>query len=289
MLIPHSEKKVFNFRINFFALFMFIFVSLSAVVTVVLLIQISSSEILKMKSAQSTKEMYERRSNEYQDMISKILEKHSLFKSNLITLTSNLNSDVLRGMQEYDGQGGALNPVDYAEKNDFEIEKAGINNLLNDYQYSIQALSEVNKMAKSYNKLLQELPFGSPVKGPCIITSGFGLRIHPIHKILDMHTGIDLAYQLGTPIVATAPGKVEKIDWDPFGYGWYVKISHKLGFTTLYAHMRSCPVVAPGDEVAKGTIIGYMGRTGSATGTHVHYEIRLGDNLLDPWKFVSIY
>ena len=104
-----------------------------------------------------------------------------------------------------------------------------------------------------------------------------------------MHTGLDMASSLGygTPILATAPGIVEKVDWDPTGYGWYCKLSHDLGFSTLYGHMASQPIVRPGDKVRKGQCIGYMGQTGAATGVHVHYEIRLGDNLLDPIKFVS--
>ena len=93
-------------------------------------------------------------------------------------------------------------------------------------------------MVNNYNKLLKDLPFGSPVKGPYYITSSFGFRIHPIHKALDMHQGIDLTHKIGTLIVSTAPGIVEKVEWNPFGYGWYCKISHKLGYSTLYAHLR---------------------------------------------------
>jgi len=68
-----------------------------------------------------------------------------------------------------------------------------------------------------------------------------------------------------------------------------LKIYHKLGFSTLYAHLRSQPIVSPGEKVKKGQIIGYMGSTGASTGTHVHYEVRLGNSLKDPWDFLNIY
>ncbi len=293
LFIPHSEKKVFNFRINTFALFMFIFISIGTVIGITYISVKNINNLQKYSNAEEKTVFFKQRSKEYQELINEILYSHKFFQQKLNTLLTYLDSTIIQNMQEANqyklNQGGPLNIFDTSQIDEFSIEKNEVNQLLNDYQYSIQAFSEVNKLAYNYKKLLKDLPFGSPVNGPYAITSGFGLRVHPIHKVLDMHQGIDLAYQAGTPIVATAPGMVEKVEWNPFGYGWYVKISHKLGFTTLYAHMRSQPLVIPGEKVEKGRIVGYMGSTGATTGVHVHYEIRLGDNLLDPLKFVSIY
>lgn len=296
MFIPHSEKKVFNFRINTFFLFMFIFLSISIIITFAVIGTISVNNIDDYNKVMDSKVSFQQKSLGYQNMIDEILESHSQFQFELDKLTNNLDSPILKTLQEnflHDmNQGGRkiqLNERNIVELTEYEKYEYSVQQLKNDYIYSKQAFSEIIRMSKKYNKLLKDLPFGSPVQGPYAITSGFGLRVHPIHKVLDMHQGLDLAYQLGTPIVSTAPGTVEKVEYSPFGYGWYCKISHEKGFSTLYAHMRSQPVLEPGDKVSKGTLIGYMGRTGATTGTHLHYEIRLGDNLLDPMEFVTIY
>ena len=290
MFIPHSEKKVFNFRVNLFLIFLVLFLSLSTIGIISLLSIDNYKKSISYKNANLMTQLNEKRSREYEEMINEIIENHRIFKTKLDILLAHIDSNTIRSMQENNmNQGGPFNKVDTSLMSEFEIEKMEAKKLLYDYQYSIQAFSEINKMASNYKKLLQDLPFGCPVKGPYIITSNFGLRIHPIHKVLDMHQGLDLAYQAGTPIVATAPGILEKIEWDPFGYGWYCRISHKLGYSTMYAHLRSHPVVELGQKVKKGQIIGYMGRTGATTGVHVHYEVRLGNNLMDPWKFVTIF
>ena len=293
MFIPHSEKKVFNFRVNIFLLFFFFFSGISALGVVGYLTFDNYKKSYQFKEAYLKTQINEKKSREYEDMLNEIHNVHRLFKGKLSVLLSKINSPAIKAMQDADlqgkNQGGPLNRVESATLTEFDLEKMDYNKLLVDYQYANLALSELNKKTEDYNKILRDLPFGNPVKGFYTITCGFGLRIHPITRVLDNHTGIDLAYQPGTPIVSTAPGVVEKVEWNPGGYGWYLKIYHKLGFSTLYAHLRSQPIVAPGEKVKKGQIIGYMGSTGASTGSHVHYEVRLGNSLKDPWDFLNIY
>jgi len=295
MFIPHSEKKVFNFRINTFILFMFFFLSFGLIIGISFFSFKFFNNSFDELNANLAIKNIEEQSNEYQKMLNEILDCHTDFQSKLNDLITQLDSNTISAMRDnyisnYDKPvGGPLNRIDMIEMNELDKEKFMVRELLNDYQYSIQVFTEFNKMARVYKKLLMDLPFGSPVNGPYAITSGFGLRVHPLYHVLDMHQGIDLAYRAGTPIISTAPGVVEKVEWSPEGYGWYCKISHKLGFSTLYAHMRSRPTVEPGEKIQKGRLLGYMGSTGATTGTHLHYEIRLGDNLLDPAKFVAIY
>lgn len=293
MFIPHSEKKVFNFRINTFALFMTIFFTIGIIISMTIAILVWKNNITDYNKVVSDKLDFQQKSLDYEQMVLNILESHSGFQMELDKLLDHLDSPAIKKMKEnyvYQlNQGGPVNQLSIVEMNKFEKEKYYVDQLTNDYKYSIQAFTEINRLSKKYNKLLKDIPFGNPVQGPYAITSGFGLRIHPIHKVLDMHQGIDMAYQSGTPIISTAPGIVEKVEFSPLNYGWYCKIRHEMGFYTLYAHLRSQPIVSPGDKVRKGTLIGYMGSTGATTGTHLHYEIRLGNNLLDPIKFVSIY
>lgn len=108
-----------------------------------------------------------------------------------------------------------------------------------------------------------------PVQGR--ITSGFGLRVHPILRFARMHKGIDFGAHWGSPIVAAADGQVLRAGWAG-GYGQQVRLAHGGGIVTSYSHMSR--IVAPaGSIVRQGDLIGYVGSTGLSTGPHLHYEV----------------
>ncbi len=100
-----------------------------------------------------------------------------------------------------------------------------------------------------------------------------------------VHTGIDLAAPQGTPIYAAKGGVITAAGWSRVGYGYYVKINHGGGVETLYAHM-SRIAVRSGQQVKQGALIGYVGRTGFATGPHLHFEVRIGGRTQNPWSFL---
>jgi len=121
-----------------------------------------------------------------------------------------------------------------------------------------------------------------PLKGGGRLRSRFGYRIHPIFKTRKLHTGIDLAARTGTPIYASGDGIVRRAQWVS-GYGRFVELQHVNGYSTRYAHMsRIAAGMAPGVAVRQGQIIGYVGSTGNSTGPHLHFEIRINNNPVDP-------
>lgn len=117
------------------------------------------------------------------------------------------------------------------------------------------------------------------------ITSGFSLaRLHPIHKVWRAHKGVDYAAPTGTPVRATADGKVEFAGVKG-GYGRVVILRHHGAYSTLYAHLsRLAPGMRRGARVAQGETIGFVGQTGWATGPHLHYEFRVNDTQRDPLR-----
>lgn len=291
MMIPHSEKKVFNFRINVFALSLAT-ISLVATLAVITFLSVDNyNKSIKYMDVSLKTQLNERKSREYEEIMSQIFESHRAYKGQLNNLLTKLNSPGIKTMEESyylnSKQGGELNLIEKNNLSDLEYMKMEAQNLLMDYDFSVKAFNEINSKVNNYDKILKDLPFANPVKGHYFITSTFGLRIHPIFKYLDHHTGIDLANEFGTPIVATAPGTVEKVQSSNFGYGNYVVIRHKLGFSTLYAHMRSY-VVTPGEQIKKNQIIGYMGSTGYSTGVHLHYEVRIANKPVDPWSYLNV-
>ncbi len=128
------------------------------------------------------------------------------------------------------------------------------------------------------------VPSRMPVEG-VQLTSRYGMRNHPILRQRRQHNGVDLAGASGTPVYATADGRVGRAQY--FGsYGNYVQIEHGAAMQTRYAHLSSYTVAA-GDNVRKGELIGYIGSTGRSTGPHLHYEVRVDGEAVDPIPYMT--
>lgn len=119
-----------------------------------------------------------------------------------------------------------------------------------------------------------------PIKKPERISSGFGMRKHPIYRVWKFHTGIDISSTKGTPVYATGNGIVVRKGYCS-GYGNYIEIEHAGGFHSFYAHL-SRTMVNVGDSVEIARQIACVGSTGIATGSHLHYEVRKGKRYLNP-------
>ena len=116
------------------------------------------------------------------------------------------------------------------------------------------------------------------------LRSGFGFRRHPILGYSKLHSGVDYANKIGTPILAAGAGTVIKSGWDS-GYGRRIEIQHANGYVTTYNHMSGfARGIQPGARVRQGMIIGYIGNTGLSTGPHLHYEVIVNDRYVDPLR-----
>ena len=128
------------------------------------------------------------------------------------------------------------------------------------------------------------IPSRMPVEG-VRFTSGFGMREHPVLGGQRQHKGIDLAAPVGTPIYAAADGLVSKAEWFS-GYGLYVSLEHGGELQTRYGHMSRINVSA-GQQVHKGDVIGFVGSTGRSTGPHLHYEVRIAGQAVNPIPYLQ--
>lgn len=128
------------------------------------------------------------------------------------------------------------------------------------------------------------IPSRTPIEG-YRLTSNFGMRVHPVTGGLRGHKGLDLAASIGTPIYATADGIISKAAWFG-GYGLFVSIEHGGDLQTRYGHMSRLNV-ADGQRVKKGEIIGFVGSTGRSTGPHLHYEVRVKGQAVNPVPYMQ--
>lgn len=145
---------------------------------------------------------------------------------------------------------------------------------------SLQMLIEYFEDKRS---LYASTPSTWPVRG--WVTSPFGNRMSPFSGILKFHEGLDIAAQTGTPVMAPADGVVVKAGFST-GYGNMVEISHGYGIKTVFAHNSRLNVKA-GQRIKRGDIIAYVGDSGSSTGPHLHYEVRMNGLPVNPVKYMN--
>ncbi|WP_150565177.1 M23 family metallopeptidase [Pandoraea morbifera] len=119
------------------------------------------------------------------------------------------------------------------------------------------------------------------------VTSEFGLRRHPLRRVAHRHTGVDLAAPTGTPVRAAADGVVKTLGFERRGYGRYIVIEHRHGSETIYAHLSvKARSLSVGDRVVAGDVIGAVGKSGAATGAHLHFELRQRGLPVDPGELL---
>jgi hypothetical protein len=179
--------------------------------------------------------------------------------------TDSLLAAVRRG---YSGQGGPLMPLQFSTMGGGpDPDGLRANDILN-------SMDRINL----YRIAAERAPFDIPVRDAYRMTSGFGQRWGRLHA------GTDFAGPVGTPIYATADGVVTHAGWDS-GYGRLIKIQHEFGIETRYAHLNAMRVNV-GQRVSRGERIGDMGNSGRSTGPHLHYEVRVGGQPVNPMIYI---
>lgn len=138
--------------------------------------------------------------------------------------------------------------------------------------------------AATYRPTSVSIPSRMPVSGAAL-TSGFGMRWHPVIGGRHQHKGVDLAEPVGSPVYATADGMVSRADWFS-SYGLFISLEHGGNIQTRYGHLSRLNVAA-GQAVHKGDLIGYVGTTGRSTGPHLHYEVRIAGVAVNPIPYLQ--
>jgi murein DD-endopeptidase MepM/ murein hydrolase activator NlpD len=175
----------------------------------------------------------------------------------------------------HDGQGGPLMPMSFSTKGEEpSADELRANRIL-------RQLDHLNL----YRIAASKAPFAKPVKDAVRFTSGFGYRRDPKTGGRRLHKGADFAGPTGTPIYSTADGVIVHAGWSS-GYGRLIKIQHEFGIETRYAHLSKIRVKV-GQRVSRGQRIGDMGNTGRSTGTHLHYEVRVGGKPANPMIYIK--
>ncbi len=280
MIVPHSEKRIINIQISNYIMFFFSVLLLVIVISSVVSISGSEANQRKLIFLETQTKHNHELILEYKKAIDSFSKRFTSFKVDV--------SKVLRKEEDVRIEKKIIEIKDEKTKdlpkelNELEKLKKELLTLEND-------IYRVGVFKSSYEKLLKEIPSLYPLPMRAFISSYFGYRRDPVYTwTREMHLGIDLVTVPGTPVLAAANGTVKFAGWMG-GYGWMVEIEHSYGFSTRYAHMMGFNSgIYQGAKVNRGQVIGFVGSTGKSTGYHLHYEVRVGGQPIDPLPFTQM-
>jgi murein DD-endopeptidase MepM/ murein hydrolase activator NlpD len=285
VFVPHSEKNVFNFQVTVLSMFVFLLVA-SGIVGVFLWYSSSYNETRIILAGKDNRLKEVQASlDQMRDETALLLREARGFENAFSGAVSALGSDFDSSKPSSGDLGSFFNIRETPEGMLQDVD-----NLRRVAAYLSSAAGPVEKlvaMLDSSSAILAEIPSIWPVKGGLgHISMYFGQNINPFSGQYYIHKGIDIStYRSGDPVVTTADGQVVTIDYAE-DFGNYVLIKHKHGYYTRYAHLLSARVRL-GQRVQQGDVIGYIGNTGLSTGPHLHYEIHIGSDVVDPYRYIN--
>lgn len=190
----------------------------------------------------------------------------------------------VHGADKREGRGGPLKPLPLwpAQHVPLNEQIVGAADMLS----AVRASVEQAHVAWSQQQgRLEPLPLALPLQDEFLLSSSFGVRPDPMTHLPSMHEGVDFVAPIGTPVVATAAGRVVQARHHG-AYGNMVEVQHAEGFVTRYAHLLSMQV-QPGQDVRAGERLGLLGNTGRSTGPHLHYEVIFRNQAMHPVKAIQ--
>jgi murein DD-endopeptidase MepM/ murein hydrolase activator NlpD len=290
VFVPHSEKKVYNLHVNVLSICCFLLVT-AGIIGAFFWFGASYSGARNILADKDSRLKDTQASlDQLRDEAAQMLLEARRFESALSGTLSAMGGNAAGANAASPASGDLSSFIDIRETPEGILREASYIGSFRDYLISIQRpLTELGNLLNSQSALLTEIPSIWPIKGGVgHISMFFGQNENPFTGQYYIHKGIDLStYRQGDPVVAAADGQVATVDYDATGFGNYVIIKHKHGYYTRYAHMQGFKVKI-GQRVQQGEIIGWIGNTGLSTGPHLHYEVHIGSDVVDPYKYINI-
>jgi murein DD-endopeptidase MepM/ murein hydrolase activator NlpD len=288
VFVPHSEKRVYNLQITVLSIFCFVLVVFGVIGGFFWYGTSYSSAVYSMAGKDGRLRDTQASLDQFRDETGLLLREARNFESalsgvlsalglgNNSTMSQNTSGDLSSILGIKETPEGLLREIDDMRRLSSYLSQA------------VEPIKEIGTLLDSQSALLTEIPSVWPVRnGIGTITMFFGPNINPINGQYYIHKGIDIAtYRAGDPVVATADGQVVTAEYT-FDFGNFIIIRHKHGYYTRYAHLQSFRAKV-GQRVQQNEVIGYIGNTGISTGPHLHYEVHIGSDVVDPYRYITI-
>jgi len=289
VFVPHSEKKVYNFHVNILSILCLLLVVGGSVGAFFWSGANYNEARLALRGTDGRLSNVQASLDQLRDEAANLMWEARNFEAVLSGVLSTIGPDSGPAAPETGGSdisaffnvretpAGMLREVD-----DIRRLTAYLSNVT-------EPIREIGDLLGSKQRILTDIPSIWPVYGGRgRITMHFGHNRHPFTGQFYIHNGIDISTgRSGDPVVAAANGQVVSVNNDPVGYGNYIIIRHRHGYYTRYAHLLSSRVRL-GQRVQQGDVIGHIGNTGMSTGPHLHFEIIVGSDVVDPYQYMRI-
>lgn len=290
MIVPHSQSKVINFQTNVFALVLSVLLIVGILSSFLYFNRRSISANMEISSLMDQNRSTLASLDELRDENANLFQAAKRFQTSLSQSLSLLGIDQVKSNNDVSASNSDLSSLftstETAQGTSREV--ADIKELTTYLEDAVKPIEQIGKMLKTQQNLFTEIPSICPVKNPNYhISMAFGPNIHPLQGNWYIHKGIDFStWRSGDAVLATASGQVVTVAFDN-SFGNYIIIKHNHGMYTRYAHLNSFRV-KKGETVSQGQVIGTIGNTGVSTGPHLHYEVHIGSDVVDPAKYINI-
>ena len=290
MVVPHSQKQVVNFQTTVFSMVFFLVILGGIIASFFWFSQQSlttGQDLAKLRNeARTARASLDQLKDEPGNLVKAARNFQAAFSGTLSLIGIDTDNAAVKSSLQTGDLSSLFNVRETVQGSVREV--AELQRLTGYLEDAVQPIEEIGKLLDSQSALFSDIPSLWPIRGGIgHISMPFGQNKHPFTGQWYIHKGIDLStYRAGDPILATADGQIVTAEYDP-GFGYYIIIKHKHGFYTRYAHMSSFRVQR-GQYVQQGQIIGYIGNTGVSTGPHLHYEVHIGSDVVDPMKYLNI-
>ncbi|AFG38002.1 metalloendopeptidase-like membrane protein [Spirochaeta africana DSM 8902] len=288
MVVPHSHKKSFHIKINIYAVLLVMVVAALVVVSfIVLAAEYTASDTLQVQQRQADQQA----EAELERVIGEIgrlqqqTREFDAAMSQALTRFGLESADTGSG-RPADGDLGDLFGLQEVQDGDFR-ELYNLQQMRSSLESSLEPMQRIYAAVQDQQDLLEDIPHLWPIQhGKGTVVSGFGPGFHPVFDVWHINRGVKIAVPgFGNPVISAANGTVAAVRFDPAERGWYVRIEHRYGISTQYAHLNGV-FVSEGERVSQGQAIGEVGDTGYVTAPQLGFEIMLGSDMLDPADFI---
>jgi len=290
MIVPHSQGKVINIQTNVFAFILSGLLTIGIISSFIYFNRHSLSANMEITNLMNQNRETLASLDQLRDENANLFQAAKRFQTSLSQSLSLLGIDQVENKTDT-----SLNNSDLSSLFSTKETVTGTARELQDIQEltsylegAVEPIEQIGKMLKTQQSLFTEIPSICPIKSPNLhISMAFGPNLHPYTNQWYIHKGIDFStWRAGDPVMATASGQVVTVAFDQ-SFGNFVVIKHNHGIYTRYAHLNNHRV-QKGQLVEQGDIIGYVGNTGVSTGPHLHYEVHIGSDVVDPAKYINI-
>ncbi|WP_411824250.1 M23 family metallopeptidase [Leptospira sp. 'Mane'] len=285
MVIPHTDRRTINFIISYKAISIFIGIVVILLVISAVNVLSHSGSVHQLTELNLTNKDFIRQSSKMKEEVGSLHETIQYYYEKISSLYIKLGGDPARVSK---GMGGAANLNQFASlqgtpQTDITDESFRIKEDIHNLKLSSELSDEIIKLIKKRKSIIRNTPSIWPTKGYVLFP--FGKYLSPITGKEELNKGLDIGSFPGAEVVATAPGLVFDTGFSP-ATGYYIKLAHKFGWKTIYSNLDRVKV-KKGERISKSDVIGYVGKTPENPIYHLHYEVHVGTQPLNPFSFLN--